>query len=88
MQYSASIYIINEISIGMWGINVNKNAMIIKEFKELTKRNKTTEFYKVDLHVHTPGSKDDYMVGNQKYEKVRIDEIKKIAVERGFIYRR
>ena len=60
------------------------NANIVNEqYKILNSKKKEASFYKVDLHIHTPGSRNDYKINNKLYEKVDKVEIEKIASEKG-----
>ncbi|QLY81240.1 AAA family ATPase [Clostridium intestinale] len=61
------------------------NDEIIQHFNEIIKKQKTGTFYKADLHIHTPGSKKDYKVGNKLYENVSIEELEQIAQEKGLM---
>ena len=54
------------------------NEIIFDNFKQLLKKQKTATFYKVDFHIHTPGSKTDYKVNGKLYEKVDLDTLMKI----------
>ncbi|MEG2936298.1 MAG: hypothetical protein RR844_07395, partial [Clostridium sp.] len=57
--------------------------IIYEQFNELNRKVRTANFYKVDLHIHTPGSKQDYMVEGRKYEKVSKDKLEEIAKSKG-----
>lgn len=59
------------------------NEIIIDNYNHLLKKQKTSVFYKVDFHVHTPGSTNDYKVNGILYEKISIDTLKKIAHDNG-----
>ena len=59
------------------------NDIIRQEFENLKKKIRSTEFFKVDMHVHTPASKNDYKVDNEFYENTTLDKLKKIAIEKG-----
>ena len=63
---------------------------IQKQYESLTKQSKGASYYKVDLHIHTPGSKRDYEVVNgldkiKYYEKWTVKEIINLGYERGMI---
>lgn len=57
--------------------------IIVDQFKEIVARQRTATFYKVDFHIHTPGSKRDYKVNGVEYEKVGLEDLEKIAKEKG-----
>lgn len=57
--------------------------IIYEQFNELNRKVRTANFYKVDLHIHTPGSRQDYMVGGRKYEKVNKETLEEIARAKG-----
>lgn len=57
--------------------------LIKSEYLKLENKRKTTEFKKVDMHIHTPGSTKDYKVGNKVYEDIKIEEIKELCVTKG-----
>lgn len=59
------------------------NEIIMDNYSQLLKKQKTSAFYKVDFHVHTPGSTNDYKVNGALYEETSIDILKKIAHDRG-----
>lgn len=61
------------------------NQTILEQFNEIKKRQKTAVFYKVDLHIHTPGSTKDYKVNGKFYEDVKLNELEDIATEKGLI---
>lgn len=58
---------------------------ILKQYEEIRKRESISRFYKVDLHIHTPASKNDYKINNQYYENATIEELKQAVVEQGII---
>lgn len=59
------------------------NEIILDNFNQLLKKQKTSTFYKVDFHIHTPASKNDYKVKGKLYEQVDLDDLKKIACGKG-----
>lgn len=59
------------------------NEIILDNFKQLLKKQKTATFYKVDFHIHTPGSKNDYKVDGNLYEDVDLETLIKIACDKG-----
>lgn len=56
--------------------------LVEEEYIALKKRVETTEFYKVDMHIHTPGSKADYKFNNKLYEKSTLEDIQNICIEK------
>ncbi|NOH15468.1 Spaf_1101 family AAA-like ATPase [Clostridium cochlearium] len=59
------------------------NQVVLEQYNEIIKRQKTATFYKVDFHIHTPGSKKDYKVNGLEYERVGLDILEDIANKKG-----
>lgn len=59
------------------------HAEIFDHFYNLSEISNDAKYFKADFHVHTPGSKKDYMVGDRFYENVSINELLDIAGEKG-----
>lgn len=56
---------------------------IVDQFLALQNCSSGAIFRAVDLHIHTPASKNDYKICGQEYEKVSVDEVIRLAVSEG-----
>lgn len=54
-----------------------------QQYEKLMKKKNESMFYKVDLHIHTPGSNNDYKFNGKKYENVKLEELKWLADKNG-----
>lgn len=61
---------------------MNTKELIKTEYENLLNNIKTTNYFKVDMHIHTPASRKDYKVNNRYYEDVSIDELKNITKQK------
>jgi energy-coupling factor transporter ATP-binding protein EcfA2/histidinol phosphatase-like PHP family hydrolase len=57
-----------------------KNEFILEQFNEIVKRESMSKFYKVDLHIHTPASINDYKFNGKYYESSNLENLKEMAI--------
>ena len=56
---------------------------IIEQYFALNNKLKCANFYKADLHIHTPGSiNDNYSINGKRYEDITKDELIEIAKDK------
>ncbi|WP_283624685.1 hypothetical protein [Clostridium butyricum] len=56
---------------------------VLNNYNKIISKQKESVFYKVDFHIHTPGSKKDYKFNEKYYENVTIKELEERAKSNG-----